>query len=194
MRETYQSAPVLKWMGQPFNGKGTYSETNTEGYYFYQSAQELTTYILSILSGKHGNLLKLMWILLGTQEGFGLSEKFITDRTGMTQQRYSEARRMLHEVGWIIYSKERHTITLRYQTLWEKAEHLKRLTNAHDRKEWIQKERKTFDERLRSLARYKEYLRQNKKMTSTPIDDDTAEDWLLPATPKTKVKPYDWED
>ena len=36
MSETYQSAPVLKWMGQPFNGKGTYSETNTEGYYFFR--------------------------------------------------------------------------------------------------------------------------------------------------------------
>ena len=120
--ENRLSAPVLQWDGDNFNGKGSYTEQNPLGYYFYRSAQELTSYILNTLSGKHGNLIKLMWVLLGTAPGFRISEKWILEKTGMTQQRYSEARTTLDYMGWITYNKKHHTITVNYRYMWKEAE------------------------------------------------------------------------
>ena len=70
---------------------------------FYQLPQDLMDIIFTKIDGKSGNQIKLMCVLLGTQGNgsFGVSEKWICDRTGMTQQTYSKARKALIEKGWL---------------------------------------------------------------------------------------------
>lgn len=59
--------------------------------------------IFSELDGKHGCQIKIMCVLIGTlgDGSFAISEKWILDRTGMSQQSYSRARIDLVEKGWI---------------------------------------------------------------------------------------------
>ena len=70
---------------------------------FYQLPQDLMDIIFTKIDGKSGNQIKLMCVLLGTQGNgsFGISEKWICERTGMTQQTYSKARKALIEKGWL---------------------------------------------------------------------------------------------
>lgn len=70
---------------------------------FYQLPQDLMDIIFTKIDGKSGNQIKLMCVLLGTQGNgsFGVSEKWICDRTGMTQQTYNKARKALIEKGWL---------------------------------------------------------------------------------------------
>lgn len=70
---------------------------------FYQLPQDLMDIIFTKIDGKSGNQIKLMCVLLGTQGNgsFGVSEKWICDRTGMTQQTYNKARKALVEKGWL---------------------------------------------------------------------------------------------
>ena len=70
---------------------------------FYQLPQDLMDIIFTKIDGKSGNQIKLMCVLLGTQGNgsFGVSEKWICERTGMTQQTYSKARKALIEKGWL---------------------------------------------------------------------------------------------
>ena len=70
---------------------------------FYQLPQDLMDIVFTKIDGKSGNQIKLMCVLLGTQGNgsFGVSEKWICDRTGMTQQTYNKARKALIEKGWL---------------------------------------------------------------------------------------------
>ena len=70
---------------------------------FYQLPQDLMDIIFTKIDGKSGNQIKLMCVLLGTQGNgsFGVSEKWICERTGMTQQTYNKARKALIEKGWL---------------------------------------------------------------------------------------------
>ena len=115
-------APRIKWHGDKFNHKGAYSKENTKGYYFYQTPSVLTNFIMNYINGNCGNQLKLMWVLMGSAENFGISEKTIIQRTGMTQQAYCNARKALNEAGIINYNPSEHTITIDYNYLWHMAE------------------------------------------------------------------------
>ena len=88
----YKQAPKLYHNKSSFNSKN-----------YYNLPQELMDYIFKQLDGKCGNQIKLMTVLLGTlgDGSFGVSEKWICDRTGMIQQTYSTARKALVERGWI---------------------------------------------------------------------------------------------
>lgn len=88
----YKQAPKL------YHNKDQFKDKN-----FYQLPQELMDYIFQQLDGKCGNQIKLMTVLLGTlgNGSFGVSEKWICDRTGMVQQTYSTARKALVERGWV---------------------------------------------------------------------------------------------
>lgn len=70
---------------------------------FYQLPQDLMDIVFTKLDGKCGNQIKLMCVLLGTQGNgsFGVSEKWICDRTGMVQQTYNKARKALIDKGWL---------------------------------------------------------------------------------------------
>ena len=88
----YKQAPKLYHNKSSFNSKN-----------YYNLPQELMDYIFQQLDGKCGNQIKLMTVLLGTlgDGSFGVSEKWICDRTGMVQQTYSTARKALVERGWV---------------------------------------------------------------------------------------------
>lgn len=88
----YKQAPKLYHNKSSFNSKN-----------YYNLPQELMDCIFQQLDGKCGNQIKLMTVLLGTlgDGSFGVSEKWICDRTGMVQQTYSTARKALVERGWI---------------------------------------------------------------------------------------------
>ena len=70
---------------------------------FYQLPQDLIDIVFNKLDGKNGNQIKLMCVLLGTQGNgsFGVSEKWICERTGMVQQTYNKARKALIDRGWL---------------------------------------------------------------------------------------------
>ena len=88
----YKQAPKLYHNKSSFNSKN-----------YYNLPQELMDQIFQQLDGKCGNQIKLMTVLLGTlgDGSFGVSEKWICERTGMVQQTYSNARKALVERGWI---------------------------------------------------------------------------------------------
>ena len=88
----YKQAPKL------YHNKSNYNSKN-----YYNLPQELMDYVFQQLDGKCGNQIKLMTVLLGTlgDGSFGVSEKWICERTGMVQQTYNTARKALVERGWI---------------------------------------------------------------------------------------------
>ena len=94
---TLQQAPRLIHQGKKFEKKTI----------FYQTPQDLVDIILNNLEGKAGNQMKIMWVLLGTagDGSFRVSEKWIQERTGMSQQAYNRARKALVERGWLRLEK-----------------------------------------------------------------------------------------
>lgn len=86
-----RQAPKLYHIGRKHQGN------------FYQLPQDLMDIVFSKIDGKCGNQIKLMCVLLGTQGNgtFGVSEKWICDRTGMVQQTYNKARKALIDRGWL---------------------------------------------------------------------------------------------
>lgn len=88
----YKQAPKL------YHNKSHFYDKN-----FYQLPQDLMDCVFQQLDGKCGNQIKLMVVLLGTlgNGSFGVSEKWICDRTGMNQPCYNRARKALVEKGWI---------------------------------------------------------------------------------------------
>lgn len=119
-------APKLEWYGDKWNNKGTYDpDKRLNGYYFYQLPVPIIDYIFSTLDGKNGTLLKIMVVLMGTDRGFGISEKWICDRIGIksrdSAKSYYRARNELHKMGWIEYDSEKHKIYICYDFLWQEA-------------------------------------------------------------------------
>lgn len=86
-----RQAPKLYHIGRKHQGN------------FYQLPQDLMDIVFSKIDGKCGNQIKLMCVLLGTQGNgtFGVSEKWICERTGMVQQTYNKARKALIDRGWL---------------------------------------------------------------------------------------------
>lgn len=75
---------------------------------FYSAyPQELMDVIMNQIDGKSGNLLKIMWVLLGTDGSgrFSVSEAWMRDRTGMSQESYARARAKLVQMGWLSLEK-----------------------------------------------------------------------------------------
>ena len=85
-----QQAPKLVFKGNKFN--------TTKG--FYQIPQELGDIIFKKFARQPAPL-RLMLVLIGTDPGFGLAEKWIVERTGLTHATYSNTKDLLEEMGWI---------------------------------------------------------------------------------------------
>lgn len=86
----YQQAPTLK-----FNGKKQAGQ-------FYQIPQELADIIFTKL-GNSSAQLRIMIVLLGTKEGFKISDKWICERTGLQHPSYITARKALVKRGWLTH-------------------------------------------------------------------------------------------
>lgn len=120
-------APELKWLGDKWNHKGCYNKDTQKGYYFYQLPMPLMDYICSQLDGKNGLCIKIMIVLIGTDKGFKISEKWICDRIGIDSndrnktRSYRAARQRLCELGWINFNSAEHTIELDYDYLYQEA-------------------------------------------------------------------------
>lgn len=94
--ENNKQAPRLKHEGV---------KRNVNSKVTYQIPQDLCTAIFNGLSGKNGNAIKLMIVLLGNigNGTFRVSEKFIKDSTGMEKKSYQRARKELINLGWITH-------------------------------------------------------------------------------------------
>lgn len=102
------SAPELKFNGDKFQGN---EATNQ----FYQIPQ----YLADIINRELGNSsaqLKIMNTLVGTKEGFHISEKWMLDRTGLAHSSYIEARKKLIEKGWLSLDAYK-TITVNFDEI-----------------------------------------------------------------------------
>lgn len=130
--KTGAPAPVLTYNGDKWHRKGTYKkDENPNGYFFYQVPMKLLDYIYQMLDGKNGLAIKIMTVLIGTAEGFGVSEKWICDRIGVdttnknSTAAYRRARTRLCEMEWLTLDKATHKLFINYDYLWEQAYTLK---------------------------------------------------------------------
>ena len=112
MTENYKQAPLLVHNGfkQRFGNRN-----------YYELPQELMRTVFNRLSGKHGNQLKLLIVLMGTagNRGFRVSQKWITDLTGMDESGYKRARKALTDMGWITH--ENGYIAVNFDAIWAAA-------------------------------------------------------------------------
>lgn len=112
MTDNYRQAPMLVHRG---------SKTRFGNRNYYELPQELMRAVFNRLSGKQGNLLKLITVLMGTAGNykFKVSQKWITDLTGMDESGYKRARKALAEMGWI--SHENNHIYVDFDKIWDDA-------------------------------------------------------------------------
>ena len=77
--------------------------------------------VFNRLNGKHGNQLKLLIVLMGTsgKHNFRVSQKWITDLTGMDESGYKRARKALADMGWITH--ENGYIAVNFDAIWAAA-------------------------------------------------------------------------
>lgn len=96
MTENYKQAPILLHSGF----KKKIGERN-----HFELPQELMRNVFNRLNGKCGNQLKLLITLMGTAGNghFRISQKWITDLTGMDESGYKRARQALADMGWITH-------------------------------------------------------------------------------------------
>lgn len=86
----YNQAPTLKFNGHKNKGQ------------FYQIPQDLADIIFNEL-GNSSAQLRIMMVLLGTKEGFNISDKWICERTGLQHPSYINARKALVKKGWLTH-------------------------------------------------------------------------------------------
>ena len=111
MSETYKQAPRLIHRGNKFQNQGRF---------FYQLPQSLMSNIFYELSGKHGNQIKLMCVLIGTagDGSFRVSQRWIMEQTGMDEIGYKRARKALADRGWI--TLENGCIYVNFDAIWNR--------------------------------------------------------------------------
>ena len=83
----------------------------------YMIPQRLGDIIFNVL-GNASAQIKIMMVLCGTKEEFFISAKWITKRTGLSQQSYSAALRKLVDRGWLSHRNYSH-ITVNYDKIYE---------------------------------------------------------------------------
>ncbi len=111
MNNTFRAAPILCFSEPKDSRCGSDN--------FYMLPQELMTAVMAGITGNCLNQLKLMVLLLGTKEGFSLSEEFVLQRLRITQQAYLKARKALIEKGWLILEKKPHRLIVNMDKIWE---------------------------------------------------------------------------
>lgn len=104
-----KQAPKLAFNGEKFN--------NTKG--FYQIPQEAADVIFKTFA-RQPAFLRLILVLIGTEPGFGLSLKWVLERTGMTQKTYYETRDALADMGWLICENDQ--VIVNYDKIYGRVE------------------------------------------------------------------------
>lgn len=99
----FRQAPELKFTGQKPEGQ------------YYAIPQDLADIIFNVL-GNSSAQLRIMIVLIGTKEGFKISEKWILDRTGLLHASYIKARQELVKKGWLSHD-ETEGITVNFNTI-----------------------------------------------------------------------------
>lgn len=88
----FRKAPVLEIEGKKF-----IDEDNQQ---YYKIPQDIADIVFREL-GTNGAQLRIMLLLIGTKEGFGVSEAWVLDRTGLGHSSYDRARKALAAINWI---------------------------------------------------------------------------------------------
>lgn len=91
-RGNHNQAPILAFKG---------SKENNSQKPFYQIPQELADIIFATFARKPAAL-RLMLVLAGTKPGFGVSERWVLDRTKMDHSTYIKTRKQLIDDEWLI--------------------------------------------------------------------------------------------
>ena len=104
----YNQAPKLKF-DKPKPKSPTY----------YNIPQEIADTIFAEL-GNSSAQLRIMIVLIGTKEDFGISEKWILERTGLQKASYITARKALINRGWLSL-EEADTITVNFDNIMKKS-------------------------------------------------------------------------
>ena len=99
----FKQAPELKFTGQKPEGQ------------YYAIPQSLADIIFNKL-GNSSAQLRIMMVLIGTKEGFKISEKWILDRTGLLHASYITARKELVKRGWLTHD-EAECITVNFDAI-----------------------------------------------------------------------------
>lgn len=86
---------------------------------FYMLPQELMDAVMAGIKGNCLNQLKIMVLLLGTKEGFRVSEQYVLQHLKISEQAYLKARKALIEKGWLRLEKNPHTLVVNLDKVWE---------------------------------------------------------------------------
>ena len=92
--------------------------------------QRLADIIFNIL-GDSSAQLRIMLVLCGTKEDFFISGKWMTKRTGLSQQSYSTALKKLVKRGWVSHQNY-STIRVNFDKIYEDGPHNVRLQFSHN--------------------------------------------------------------
>lgn len=104
------SAPELKFNGEKVQDNEATNQT-------YQIPQHLADIINKEL-GDSSAQIKVMYVLVGTKEGFRITEKWICDRTGLAPNSYRRARAALEKIGWITHTQY-ESITINFDEIYK---------------------------------------------------------------------------
>ena len=87
-------APILGFIGDKFDKDKQH----------YEIPQDIADIIFNELKDQSVKI-RLMLVLIGTKEGWGVSEQWLLQRTGIVHSSYTRARRELIEKGWLVAGK-----------------------------------------------------------------------------------------
>ena len=109
MSDAKYKAPSLHFTGK--------KEQDNQTRQTYMIPQRLADIIFNVL-GDSSAQLRIMMVLCGTKEEFFISGKWITKRTGLSQQSYSTALKKLVARGWVSH-RSYSTIRVNFDKIYE---------------------------------------------------------------------------
>lgn len=89
---------------------------------FMKIGMEVFKNINEKIDARHAVARSLLILLIGTADGFGLSQKFVLDNLGCSEKRYYTARQYLESLGLITINKADNTIKVNYDVLMGRQE------------------------------------------------------------------------
>lgn len=120
-----KTAPKLAFEGDKWDNRGTFNRVERpNGCLFGQQPAEIRDFIMNELTGAQGNLLKVMWLLLSTDIGFGVSQQWVMNSTGISKDKYYDSRTILIHLNWLKYEEntpDGALLGVNYTYLWEQA-------------------------------------------------------------------------
>lgn len=109
-RGNHNQAPILAFKG---------NKENSSQKPFYQIPQELADIIFDKLARKPAAI-RLMLVLVGTKPGFGISERWVLDRTRMDHSTYIKTRQFLASLEWLIINEADKQIIVNFDKIYER--------------------------------------------------------------------------